>query len=203
MEECMEGYLRSETRAHNCRNCKVHQVTKYWLQRDTRIAAADIHAPRGPKGTRGSIRHQAHITEHTGLIHIDKEMVHSIEREREGQCAVASNLYMLGGKYFFIYIYQLYSLTISALTCYHKGAALLRHSWRAAQFSPQNFRPVNHGWLLAGYISILPDCATIACAFLIMSLPAQIFLPPRPHQRLVGTCWLRDSIATSPETPHP
>ena len=99
MEECMEGYyLRSETRAHNCRNCKVHQVKKCWLQRDSRIAAADMHAPRGPKGTRGSIRHQAHITEHIGLIHIDKEMVHSIEREREreGRCAVASDLYMPG-----------------------------------------------------------------------------------------------------------
>ena len=83
MEECMEEYLRSETRAHNCRSCKAPNITKYWLQRDSRIAAADIHAPRGPKGTRGSIRHQAHITEHIGLIHIDKEMVHSIERERE------------------------------------------------------------------------------------------------------------------------
>ena len=83
MEECMEEYLRSETRAHNCQSCKAPNITKYWLQRDSRIAAADIHAPRGPKGTRGSIRHQAHITEHIGLIHIDKEMVHSIERERE------------------------------------------------------------------------------------------------------------------------
>ena len=87
-----------------------------------------MHDPRGPKGTRGSIRHQAHITEHIGLIHIGKEMVHSIEREREGRCAVASDLYMLGGKYYFVYIYLLYSLTISALTCYHKGAALLRHT---------------------------------------------------------------------------
>ena len=78
-------------------------------------------------------------------------MVHSIEREREGRCAVASDLYMLSERYSFtasIISNSLYGLTISSIhTCYHKG--LIKGSTIAAH-------PLNPG--MATRLSL--DCRT-------------------------------------------
>ena len=101
------------------------------IKRQPRSGCRYTCTARSPKGPLGSTRHLAHIAGHIGLMHIDKEMVHSYrEREREGRRAVASDLYMPGGKYFFLYIYLLtHSILFNHLSltaCYHKGAALLR-----------------------------------------------------------------------------
>ena len=103
------------------------------IKRQPRSGCRYTCTARSPKGPLGSTRHLAHIAGHIGLMHIGKEMVHSYrEREREGRRAVASDLYMPGGKYFFLYIYLLtHSILFNHLSltaCYHKGAALLRHT---------------------------------------------------------------------------
>ena len=54
------------------------------IKRQPRSGCRYTCTARSPKGPLGSTRHLAHIAGHIGLMHIDKEMVHSYrERERE------------------------------------------------------------------------------------------------------------------------